>query len=144
MKNSRKGMPVKYFGKKKSSYEGLQEDVRKLRTPEIEVWRNQYPEKIYTINLDIPEFTCICPKTGLPDFAVIRLEYAPAKFCVELKSFKMYTIYYRNIGIFHEHLINKMLEDFVEAVKPRWARIQGVFNPRGGITTTVARKYKTK
>ena len=127
---------------KKSSYEGLQENVRTLKTPEIEVWQNQYLDKVYTINLDIPEFTCICPKTGLPDFAVIRLEYSPAKFCVELKSFKMYTIFYRNVGIFHEHLINKMLEDFVNAVKPRWARIEGVFNPRGGITTTVSRKYK--
>jgi 7-cyano-7-deazaguanine reductase len=127
---------------KSSGYEGLQGKVRKLKTPEIEVWKNQYADKVYTINLDIPEFTCICPKTGLPDFAVIRLEYSPAKFCVELKSFKMYTIFYRNIGIFHEHLINKMLEDFVKAVRPRWARIEGVFNPRGGITTTVSRKYK--
>lgn len=129
---------------KKSSYEGLQKNVRKLKTPEIEVWQNQYPDKVYTINLDIPEFTCICPKTGLPDFAVISLEYSPGQFCVELKSFKMYTIFYRNIGIFHEHLINKMLEDFAKAVKPRWARIEGVFNPRGGITTTVSREYKTK
>jgi len=129
---------------KKSGYEGLQKNVRKLKTPEIEVWQNQYPDKIYTINLDIPEFTCICPKTGLPDFAVIRLEYSPAEFCVELKSFKMYTIFYRNVGIFHEHLINKMLEDFVKAVKPRWARIEGIFNPRGGITTTVSREYKKR
>ena len=129
---------------KKSSYEGLQKNVRKLKTPEIEVWQNQYSDKVYTINLDIPEFTCICPKTGLPDFAIIRLEYSPAKFCVELKSFKMYTIFYRNIGIFHEHLINKMLEDFVQAVKPRWVRIEGAFNPRGGIATTVSREYKTK
>jgi 7-cyano-7-deazaguanine reductase len=130
--------------KKISSYEGLQNNVRGLKTPEIEVWQNQYPDKVYTINLDIPEFTCICPKTGLPDFAVIRIEYSPAKSCVELKSFKMYTISYRNIGIFHEHLINKMLEDFVKAVKPRWVRIEGVFNPRGGITTTVSREYRTK
>jgi 7-cyano-7-deazaguanine reductase len=127
---------------RRSSYEGLQKNVRKLKTPEIEVWLNQYADKAYTINLDIPEFTCICPKTGLPDFAVIRIEYSPHKFCVELKSFKMYTIFYRNIGIFHEHLINKMLEDFVKAVKPRRARIEGVFNPRGGITTTVSRAYK--
>lgn len=129
---------------KRSSYEGLQKNIRKLKTPAIEVWQNQYPDKIYTINLDIPEFTCICPKTGLPDFAVIRIEYSPAKLCVELKSFKMYTIFWRNVGIFHEHLINKMLEDFVAAVKPRWMKITGVFNPRGGITTTVSREYKRK
>ena len=130
--------------KKKSSYEGLQRNVRTLKTPEIEVWENRYPDKLYTISLDIPEFTCICPKTGLPDFAGIKIEYCPGKFCIELKSFKMYTIFYRDIGIFHEHLINKMLEDFVRFAKPRSARITGVFNPRGGITTTVASEYKQK
>jgi len=130
--------------KKKSSYEGRQKNIRKLRAPEIEVWLNQYPDKIYSITLEVPEFTCICPKTGLPDFAVITIQYSPAKYCVELKSFKMYTIFYRNIGIFHEHLINKMLDDFVRAVRPRWAKITGVFNPRGGITTTVTREYKRK
>ena len=130
--------------KNKSAYEGLQKNIRKLKTPEIEVWQNQYPDKLYTINLDIPEFTCICPKTGLPDFATIRIEYSPARSCVELKSFKMYTIFFRNVGIFHEHLINKMLEDFVQAVKPRWVKITGVFNPRGGITTTVLREYKSR
>ncbi len=127
---------------KNSFYEGLQNKIRKLTTPKIEVWKNQYPDKIYTISLEIPEFTCICPKTGLPDFAVIRIEYSPAQYCVELKSFKMYTIFYRNLGIFHEHVINKILEDFVRACKPRWVKISGVFNPRGGITTTVSREYK--
>jgi len=129
---------------KKSDYEGLQKNIRKFKTPAIEVWLNQYADKIYTISLDIPEFTCICPKTGLPDFATIRIEYCPAKFCVELKSFKMYTISFRSVGIFHEHLINKMLEDFVAAVKPRRLKITGVFNPRGGIMTTVSREYKAK
>lgn len=128
--------------KKKSSYEGLQAGVRRLKTPLIEVWENQYADRVYTICIDVPEFTCMCPKTGLPDFAVIRIEYSPARFCVELKSFKMYTIFFRSIGIFHEHLINKMLEDFVKAVRPRRAKITGIFNPRGGITTTVSREYK--
>lgn len=127
--------------KKKSSYEGLQRKVRSLKTPSIEVWENQYQDKRYTICVDVPEFTCICPKTGLPDFAAIKIEYVPAKYCVELKSFKMYTIFYRSIGIFHEHLINKMLEDFAKAVSPRWAKITGTFNPRGGISTTVSREY---
>ena len=130
--------------KTRSSYEGLQKNIRGLRTPEIEVWKNQYPDKAYTIVLEVPEFTCICPKTGLPDFATIRIEYSPQRFCMELKSFKMYTIFWRNIGIFHEHLINKMLEDFVKVVKPRWVKITGIFNPRGGITTTVMREYKAK
>ena len=129
---------------KYSLYEGLQENIRNLKTPKIEVWKNQYADKEYTINIDIPEFTCICPKTGLPDFAFIKIEYAPDKFCIELKSFKMYTIFYRNIGIFNEHVINKILEDFVAACKPRWAKISGEFNPRGGIKTIVCREYKRK
>lgn len=128
--------------KNKSSYEGLQKNVRALNTPKIEVWENQYPDKLYTICLEIPEFTCICPKTGLPDFAVIHIEYSPQKYCIELKSLKMYTIFFRNIGIFHEHFVNKMLDDFVNACKPRCAKITAVFNPRGGITTTVSREYK--
>ncbi len=128
--------------KKISSYEGRQKGIRDLKTPEIEVWENQYQDKLYTICLDIPEFTCICPKTGLPDFAAIKIEYSPQKYCVELKSLKMYTIFYRNIGIFHEHLTNKILEDFVKAARPHWAKITTVFNPRGGITTTVTREYK--
>jgi 7-cyano-7-deazaguanine reductase len=127
---------------KQSSYEGLQDKVRRLKTPAIEVWKNRYADKIYTITLDVPEFTCICPKTGLPDFAVIKIEYSPAKYCIELKSFKLYTIFYRNLGIFHEHIINKVLEDFVKAAQPRWVKITGVFNPRGGMTTTVTREYK--
>jgi len=130
--------------KKRSSYEGLQKNVRNLKTPAIEVWQSQYPDKIYTIRLEVPEFTCICPKTGLPDFANIVIEYSPEKYCIELKSFKMYTIFFRDIGIFHEHLANKMLEDLVRVCKPRWAKITAVFNPRGGITTTVMREYKQR
>ena len=129
---------------KKSNYEGLQKNVRNLKTPEIEAWLNQYQDKVYTINIDIPEFTCICPKTGLPDFAAITLEYSPEKYCIELKSLKMYTIFFRDIGIFHEHLVNKMMDDLVIAVKPRWMKIRAVFNPRGGITTTVTREFKRK
>lgn len=128
--------------KKISSYEGLQKKIRQLRVPEIEVWENQYPDKEYTVRLEIPEFTCICPKTGLPDFATITIEYAPLKSCIELKSFKMYTIFFRSVGIFHEHLINRMTDDLVKAARPRWLKITGVFNPRGGITTTVSREYK--
>jgi 7-cyano-7-deazaguanine reductase len=130
--------------KAKSSYEGLQKSVRGMNTPKIETWKNQYRDKLYTICLEIPEFTCICPKTGLPDFAVIRIDYSPEKFCVELKSFKLYTIFYRNLGIFHEHVVNRMLEDFVNACRPRWAKITGEFNPRGGIKTTVIREYKRR
>jgi len=126
-----------------NGYEGLQKNIRNLKTPKISAWKNQYPDKIYEISLEIPEFTCICPKTGLPDFAFIRIEYSPRDYCIELKSFKMYTIFYRNIGIFHEHLVNKMLDDLVKSCRPRWMKICGEFNPRGGIKTTVEREYSS-
>jgi 7-cyano-7-deazaguanine reductase len=130
--------------KRESSYEGLQKNIRTLKTPAIEVWKNQYPDREYTVNLEIPEFTCICPKTGLPDFAMIHIAYAPAGVCVELKSFKMHLLFYRDIGIFHEHLVNKVLDDFVKACSPRWAKVEIVMNPRGGIKTTVAAEYRGK
>src|SRR3989338_5790151 len=133
---------AKSKNRKVSAYEGLQKNIRLLKAPRIEVWKNQYPDKSYTICLDIPEFTCICPKTGLPDFANIKIEYSPDKYCIELKSFKLYTIFYRNIGIFHEHVINKILDDFVNAVSPCWVKISGIFNPRGGITTTVSAEWR--
>lgn len=126
----------------KNSYEGKQDNIRNIKTPKIDVWANKYPDKEYAITLDVPEFTCICPKTGLPDFANIKIEYSPDRYCIELKSFKMYTIFYRNIGIFHEHVINKILDDFVKTCNPRWVKIAGVFNPRGGITTTVNAEWK--
>ena len=128
--------------KRKSGYQGLQENIRKLNAPAIEVWQNKFRDKQYSINLEITEFTCICPKTGLPDFATIRIEYSPDKYCIELKSLKMYTIFYRNLGIFHEHVVNKMLQDLVKACRPRWLKITGEFNLRGGRKTTVGAEYK--
>ena len=129
---------------KKSSYEDLQRNIRQLKTPGIEVWSNKYLDREYTVHLNTNEFTCICPKTGLPDFADITIVYAPAQYCVELKSFKMYLISYRSVGIFHEHLVNKILEDFVKVCEPRWANIEIVMNPRGGIATTVKAEYKKR
>lgn len=123
-------------------YEGLQKNVRKLKTPAIDSWENKYPDKEYAINMETSEFTCICPKTGLPDFATIRIEYSPARLCIELKSFKEYLVFYRNVGIFHEHAVNKILEDFVRACRPRWANVTGEFNTRGGIKTTVKAGYR--
>ena len=134
-------LQIKAKNQKRSAYEGLQENVRGLKTPRIEVWKNQYPDKEYAITLDTPEFTCICPKTGLPDFADIRIEYSPAEHCVELKSFKLYLLFYREVGIFHEHLVNRILDDFVKACLPRWVKISGVFNPRGGITTSARAEW---
>jgi len=128
--------------KRISSYEARQEHIRALKTPELEVWHNKYPDKDYTVKIETSEFTCICPKTGLPDFACLTIEYKPDKLCVELKSFKLYLTFFRNVGIFHEHVINKIFDDFLTACRPKWAVITMVFNPRGGITTTVRREYK--
>ncbi|MFH1190315.1 MAG: preQ(1) synthase [Candidatus Omnitrophota bacterium] len=126
---------------KRSLYEGLQRKIRKLKTPGIEVWRNQYPDRDYVIRIDMPEFTCICPKTGLPDFASIVIKYVPDEDCVELKSLKYYTLFYRDVGIFNEHVVNKILDDLAEACKPRWMEVFGEFNARGGIKTTVTAEY---
>jgi 7-cyano-7-deazaguanine reductase len=128
--------------KKKSTYKGLQENVRKLALPRIDVWENKYKDKTYVVKFETPEFTCICPKTGLPDFARIFVEYSPDKWCVELKSFKEYMVSYRDLGIFHEHVVNRMLEDLVKSCKPNWMRVKGEFNVRGGITTTVEAEYR--
>ena len=126
---------------KKSPYEGLQDKVRKLKLPKIDVWKNLYPNKDYVVKIEIPEFTSICPHTGLPDFAQILIRYIPDKFCVELKSLKYYTIAYRDIGIFNENVVNKMLDDLTACCKPRWMEIAGEFNARGGIKTTVTAEY---
>jgi len=128
----------------KSSYEGLQGSIRRLKTPKIDVWKNQYADRSYTVDLVFPEFTCICPKTGLPDFATVKIIYEPVKTCLELKSLKLYFIFYRNIGIFHEHLVNKILDDIVKASHPRWAKVEVVMNPRGGIATTVVAEYSSQ
>lgn len=125
----------------RSTYEGLQEKIRGLKTPPVETWKNQYPDRIYTIQIDIPEFTCICPKTGLPDFAEIIIRYVPGKECIELKSLKYYTLFFRDVGIYNEHVVNKVLDDLVKSCKPRWMEIYGEFNARGGIKTTVVAEY---
>jgi 7-cyano-7-deazaguanine reductase len=127
-----------------SSYEELQKGIKRLKTPKIEVWKNQYPGRPYTITIDVPEFTCICPKTGLPDFAVITIRYIPEELCIELKSLKYYEIFYRSIGIFHENVVNKFLDDLVKACAPRWMEVVGEFNARGGIKTTVRAEYNRK
>lgn len=129
------------MAKKKSTYENLQGDIRSLKLPAIEVFENIYADKDYEVNLESPEFTCICPKTGLPDFGNIIVTYSPDKLCVELKSFKLYLVAFRNVGIFHENVVNRILDDFVKACKPRWARVESEVMPRGGITTYVQAEY---
>jgi 7-cyano-7-deazaguanine reductase len=124
-----------------TGYEGRQENVRGMVLPKIDVWENKYADKKYAIKIDTPEFTCVCPKTGLPDFAHIFIEYSPGKWCLELKSFKEYLLAFRDKGVFHEHVMNRMLEDLVKSCKPRWMKVRGVFNTRGGITTVVEAEW---
>jgi len=107
--------------------------------PEIETWENQYPG--YEIEISIPEFTSVCPKTGLPDFGQLKLRYVPDKFCLELKSFKMYTLAYRNLGIFYENVVNRFLQDVVAAAKPVSASVTGEFTPRGGLHSRITATY---
>lgn len=109
------------------------------RFPEIDTWPNQFPS--YEIVIDIPEFTSVCPKTGLPDFGVLEIRYMPDKLCLELKSLKEYLTEYRNLGIFQENIVNRVLEDVVSAAKPKWAIVRGVFRPRGGLGTTVEARW---
>jgi 7-cyano-7-deazaguanine reductase len=103
--------------------------------PEIETWPNQYPD--YEIEIIMPEFTSVCPKTGLPDFGKIVLRYVPDKLCLELKSYKMYLNAYRSLGIFQENVVNRVLRDVVKAAKPKVATVSGDFSPRGGLSTIV-------
>src|SRR5512146_2162571 len=107
--------------------------------PDIETWPNQFPQ--YEIVIDIPEFTSVCPKTGLPDFGVLTIRYMPDKRCLELKSLKEYLLAYRNLGIFQENIVNRVLEDVVRATKPVWAEVTGEFKPRGGIATVVTARW---
>lgn len=103
--------------------------------PEIETWPNQYPG--YEIEIVIPEFTSVCPKTGLPDFGKLTLRYVPDQLCLELKSLKLYSLAYRNLGIFYENVVNRFLRDVVSATKPVSATLVGEFTPRGGIHSKI-------
>ena len=105
--------------------------------PEVETWPNKNPHRDYTITIRVPEFTSVCPKTGLPDFGELTIDYIPDQLCVELKAFKYYTLAYRNFGMFYENVVNKVLDDIVKAANPRHIVVTGVFTPRGGISTDV-------
>lgn len=104
---------------------------------EFEVFPNPKPSRDYTIRIETPEFTCLCPKTGQPDFATLLLEYIPDQRCVELKSWKLYLWSFRDQGGFHEDLSNRILDDLVAALDPRFMRLTAEFNVRGGVYTTV-------
>lgn len=107
----------------------------------LETFENPNPDRDFTIRMDIPEFTCLCPKTGQPDFATLLLEYVADQRCVELKSLKMYVWKYRDVGAFHEAITNQILDDLVSLTEPRFMRLTAKFNVRGGIYTTVIAEH---
>src|SRR5262249_16368370 len=109
--------------------------------PEIETFPNPRPERDYEIHIRCPEFTSVCPKTGLPDFGEIRIDYVPDRACIELKSLKLYLVGFRNRGIFYEAVTNQILDDLVAACRPRQMTVTGAFSARGGITTTVVSRH---
>jgi 7-cyano-7-deazaguanine reductase len=110
--------------------------------PAIEVWENQFPG--YEIEIRMPEFTSVCPKTGLPDHGVLTITYVPNKWCLELKSIKLYMLAYRNLGIFQENIVNRFLRDIVKAARPVSARVTGEFTPRGGVYSKITASWSRK
>ncbi len=109
---------------------------------QLKTFPNQYLGRDYTIEIVCPEFTSVCPMTGQPDFGTITFSYTPDKLCVELKSLKLYLQSYRDAGIVHESVVNRVLDDLVKACAPREMNVTAIFNVRGGFTTTVSREYK--
>ena len=109
------------------------------KLPTLEAWPNQYPG--YVITTRYPEYTSMCPKTGLPDYGTITIQYQPRNSCIELKSLKMYLLAYRNLGIFYENAVNKILHDIVKAADPHWCIVKGEFTPRGGLNTSIFARW---
>lgn len=109
------------------------------KLPDLETWPNQFTG--YDITIEIPEYTAICPKTGLPDFGTIRIHYQPDQVCLELKSLKLYIHAYRNLGIFYENAVNKILQDVVRACQPKWITVTGEFTARGGLHSIIKAQY---
>ena len=121
------------------AYANCAESGLDAKLPRIETWASQFPA--YTITIVDPEYNAICPKTGLPDFGTITVEYEPDRKCIELKSFKMYMTAYRNVGIFYENAVNRILEDCVAACRPKRMTVAGRFSSRGGISSVVEASY---
>jgi len=112
----------------------------RAKLPKLETWPNQFPG--YQITTRFPEYTSVCPKTGLPDYGTITIQYRPRKLCLELKALKMYLLAYRNLGIFYENAVNRILRDIVDATRPECCVVRGEFTPRGGLTTTVEARFE--
>ena len=111
---------------------------------DLEVVINEYTDRDYEVKINIPEFNCICPRTSLPDFATIKITYIPGNWIVELKSLKLYIVKYRNVGMFHESVTNKIFDDFIRVSAPKSIQVDGVFKSRGGINTTVTCRWPEK
>jgi len=111
----------------------------RAKLPSLETWANQYPG--YEITTRFPEYSSVCPKTGMPDYGALVIHYQPKKRCLELKSLKLYLLAYRNLGIFYENAVNRILEDVVKAAQPVWCVVRGEFTPRGGLSTTVEARW---
>jgi len=124
------------------AYANCAESGLEAKLPRIETWASQFPKN--TITIVDPEYNAICPKTGLPDFGTVTIQYEPDRKCIELKSFKMYMTAYRNIGIFYENAVNRMLRDLVKAVDPVWMTVAGEFNARGGIKPRIDVRHDRK
>ncbi len=118
--------------------------MAKQPSKDLETFENPEPGRDYTVRIRVPEFSCLCPKTGQPDFAELLLEYVPERLCVELKSLKLYVWSYREEGAFHEAVSNRILDDLVSAIQPRFMRLSADFNVRGGIYTTVVVEHRAE
>jgi len=125
-----------------SEYKDVAKKGLDVKLPNIECFENQFRK--YKITIVIPEYTSVCPKTGQPDFGTITIEYEPDKYVIELKSLKIYIQAYRNVGIFYENAVNRVLNDIVKAAKPVWIKVKGEFNPRGGIKSIVEAVYPSE
>jgi 7-cyano-7-deazaguanine reductase len=117
------------------------QDVSTVDVKALETFPYEYPGKDIVINIDTDEFTAVCPWSGLPDFATIRIDYIPDKAVIELRSLKYYLLSYRNIGIYQEHLVNRLLDDLVRCARPKWMKISADYKVRGGIHTVASREY---
>jgi 7-cyano-7-deazaguanine reductase len=124
--------------------EDYESDMDAQALAKLETFENQYPDREYTIEIICPEFTSLCPKTGQPDFGTVTFRYQPAQTCVELKSLKLYLQGFRSQGVFYETLVNRILDDFTAACRPRSCMVIGAFSPRGGITTNITVEYREK
>jgi 7-cyano-7-deazaguanine reductase len=139
---NRKSPAGKAVSGTRSAYQASQPKTASLELPRLEIVSNPYAGKDYLIHFEIPEFNCVCPKTGLPDFATLYVDYVPGKEIIELKALKLYINGYRNLGVFHEAVANRVLDDLVAACKPKKARLKADFRVRGGIHTIIETNYK--